>query len=426
MLKLRKITIPLYLTILLAMVAGLIFGTIMHSVDNAAFVQDWVKPFGDIFMQLLRAIAIPLVLVSLIRGVTNLESVSSLSKLGGRTIIIYILTTVVAIVIGLTLANVISPGKVIDPENAEIIQREWLGDAMQRGEQAEILENSSPLQWLVEIVPNNVFEAFSNNSSMLQIIFIALIIGVAMLMLGLEKVKSLSDLLEASERVIIKIVELIMKFAPIGVFALMASTVVQSAGNLQLLGALGLYFITVIIGLTILTLGVYPLMIKLFTDKPVGQFYRKMIPVQLLAFVTSSSAATLPLTLETVERDLGVSKRTASFVLPVGVTLNMDGTSIYQAIGVVFIAQVMGVELGWSEILTIIATTTISSIGTPGLPSGSVVILIMVLGSIGIPAEGLALIMGVDRPLDMLRTVTNVTGDATVSVIVDRKYQLSE
>ncbi len=408
------------------MVAGLIFGTIMHSVDNAAFVQDWVKPFGDIFMQLLRAIAIPLVLVSLIRGVTNLESVSSLSKLGGRTIIIYILTTVVAIVIGLTLANVISPGKVIDPENAEIIQREWLGDAMQRGEQAEILENSSPLQWLVEIVPNNVFEAFSNNSSMLQIIFIALIIGVAMLMLGLEKVKSLSDLLEASERVIIKIVELIMKFAPIGVFALMASMVVQSAGNLQLLGALGLYFITVIIGLTILTLGVYPLMIKLFTDKPVGQFYRKMIPVQLLAFVTSSSAATLPLTLETVERDLGVSKRTASFVLPVGVTLNMDGTSIYQAIGVVFIAQVMGVELGWSEILTIIATTTISSIGTPGIPSGSVVILIMVLGSIGIPAEGLALIMGVDRPLDMLRTVTNVTGDATVSVIVDRKYQLSK
>ena len=290
----------------------------MYKMGYNLFVQDWIKPFGDIFMRLLRAIAIPLVLISLIRGVTNLENISTLTRLGGRTILIYTSTTIVAIILGLSLVTLISPGKMVDADNATIIQKEWTGDAPQSGEQAELVEESSPLNWLVEIVPDNVVGALGSNSSMLQVIFLAIIIGVAMLLLGSSKVQALSDLLSSLESVIIKIVDIIMRFAPIGVFALMASMVVQSAGNMQLLGALGLYMITVIMGLLALTFGLYPLMIKLFTDKPAGLFLRKMIPVQLLAFTTSSSAATLPLTLETVERDLGVSKRTARLFYRLG------------------------------------------------------------------------------------------------------------
>ncbi len=417
--KLAAIKIPLYLKILLSMGVGLLFGIIAYHLSLSDIVMDWVSPFGEIFMRLLKAIAIPLVLISLIKGMTNLGNISSFSRLGGRTLLIYVSTTVVAISFGLLLVNIVRPGRVVDSQSAALIQEQYGGVASSQSINAQSLEKSAPLDWLVDIIPENLFVSLSNNGGMLQIIFIAIIIGIAMVMVGREKCQSLFSLLDSLELVVMKVIDIIMNFAPIGVFALMATMVVQNAGNMQLLGALGLYIITVVSGLVLLTWGFYPILLKLFTRQSVSHFIRKMIPVQLLAFSTSSSAATLPLTMETVKSDLGVSSKTASFVLPVGVTINMDGTSLYQAIGVVFIAQIMGVELSLSELFTILTLTTISSIGTPGVPGGSAVILVMVLGSVGIPAEGLALILGMDRPLDMLRTVTNVTGDATVAAIVD-------
>ncbi len=418
-----KIKLPLYLTILLGMILGLLFGVLAYSVDYASFVSDWVSPFGDIFMRMLKAIAIPLVFISLVKGISNIGSVSTLSKMGGRTLIIYVATTVCAIILGLILVLTIAPGSVVDSSAMDSLGASYGDLVSQRQAAAESMGGTSPLTWLVDMVPDNVMGAMSNNGAMLQVIFIAVLIGVAIIMVGQKKAEPFVKLIDSLDAIVMKVIDIIMKFAPLGVFALMATMIISSAGDMKLLGALGLYFVTVVGGLFILILGFYPLLVKLFTDTPLKKFYKKMLPVQLLGFTTSSSAATLPLNMEVLQRELGVREKTASFVLPVGVTINMDGTSLYQAVGAVFIAQVMGMDLTFTQILTILATTTISSIGTPGVPGGSIVILVMVLGSVGIPAEGLALILGLDRPLDMLRTVANVTGDATVSLIVDKRVE---
>ena len=255
---------------------------------------------------------------------------------------------------------------------------------------------------------------------MLQVIFFAIFFGIAAISLPKEKTKAVLKVVDSLYDIILKMVDYIIRFAPYGVFALMAALVADNSSNLSIFAALGMYTLTVIAGLLLLIFVFYPLLIHLFTRIQTKHFIRSMYPVQLLAFTTSSSAATLPLNMETTERDLGISKEITSFVLPVGTTINMDGTSCYQAIAVVFIAQVMHIHLGWSELIAIVLLTTISSIGTPAIPGGSYVILTMVLSSVGIPADGLALILGVDRPLDMLRTSVNVTGDATVASIIDK------
>ncbi|MFI3287095.1 MAG: dicarboxylate/amino acid:cation symporter [Rikenellaceae bacterium] len=411
---------PLYASILLGMFLGVVAGILAYNLDSSTLVTNWIAPFGEIFMRLLKAIAIPLVFLSLVKGVANMGNMSSLSRLGGRTILIYLSTTIIAILLGLVLVLSIEPGRVVDAENSQNIQQLYSTSVEQHVTSAHTISESSPLQGLVDIFPENVISALGNNNSMLQVIVIALLIGIATLMLSKEKTEPFLNFVDSLDAITMKIIDLIMQFAPFGVFALMANMVVGNASNMQLLGALGLYFATVVFGLFLLILGFYPLLVKLFTKTPVDKFYKKMFPIQLLAFTTSSSAAVLPLNLENIQQQLGVSNRTASFVLPVGVTINMDGTSLYQTIGAVFIAQVMGIDLSFVQILTILATTTISSIGTPGVPGGSVVILVMVLGSVGIPAEGLALILGIDRPLDMLRTVVNVTGDSAVAMIVDK------
>ena len=265
-----------------------------------------------------------------------------------------------------------------------------------------------------------------DNGRMLQIIVIAVLVGVAVLSVGRERTEPFMKLIDALDAILLRLIDLIMRYAPIGVAALMAGMVADTAGNLELLGALGLYVVTVVLGLLLMIFLFYPLLVHFFSKIPVRKFLRTMSPVQLLAFTTSSSAATLPLNMELVERKLGVSQRVTSFVLPMGMTINMDGTSLYQAVAAVFIAQVLGIDLTGVQLLTIVATTTLSSIGTPGVPGGSIVVLLMVLSSVGIPPEGLALILGLDRPLDMLRTVVNVTGDATVASIVDARTPVSE
>ncbi len=411
--------IPLYLQILAGMVLGLLLGFVAVHGGWAGAVTDWIKPFGEIFIRLLKMIAVPLVFLSLVKGVGSLSDIASLSRIGFRTIGIYIATTVLAICVGLALVNTIRPGAVVSDESAAAMQQTYLVNVAERQASAESAADLPPLQFLVDMVPDNLVGAAGSNNNMLQIIVIALLIGAAVLLVGKDRSGPFMAFVSSFNDVVIKLIDLVMKVAPVGVFALMAGLVADTAGNGELLGALGLYVLTVALGLLLMILLFYPLIVRLFSKQKPATFLREMLPVQMLAFTTSSSAATLPLNLETVQRKLGISERVASFVLPVGMTINMDGTSLYQAVAAVFIAQVLGIDLGWTGMLVIVATCTLSSIGTPGIPGGSIVVLLMVLGAVGIPAEGLALILGLDRPLDMLRTVVNVTGDAAVATVVD-------
>jgi Na+/H+-dicarboxylate symporter len=390
------------------------------SFGQGEVVQLWIKPWGNIFIRMLQLIAVPLVLVSLIKGVTGIEDIRRFSQIGLKALLIYMSTTVCAILVGLALVLSVKPGNFVDAAVASQMKESYQHVVNEKMSAAESTSEQGPLSFLNDIVPDNLFAASSNNSKMLQVIFFAIFFGIAAISLPKEKTKAVLKVVDSLYDIILKMVDYIIRFAPYGVFALMAALVADNSSNLSIFAALGMYTLTVIAGLLLLIFVFYPLLIHLFTRIQTKHFIRSMYPVQLLAFTTSSSAATLPLNMETTERDLGISKEITSFVLPVGTTINMDGTSCYQAIAVVFIAQVMHIHLGWSELIAIVLLTTISSIGTPAIPGGSYVILTMVLSSVGIPADGLALILGVDRPLDMLRTSVNVTGDATVASIIDK------
>ncbi len=413
-------SIPLYIKILVGMIAGIATGMLFISFGQGEVVQLWIKPWGNIFIRMLQLIAVPLVLVSLIKGVTGIEDIRRFSQIGLKALLIYMSTTVCAILVGLALVLSVKPGNFVDAAVASQMKESYQHVVNEKMSAAESTSEQGPLSFLNDIVPDNLFAASSNNSKMLQVIFFAIFFGIAAISLPKEKTKAVLKVVDSLYDIILKMVDYIIRFAPYGVFALMAALVADNSSNLSIFAALGMYTLTVIAGLLLLIFVFYPLLIHLFTRIQTKHFIRSMYPVQLLAFTTSSSAATLPLNMETTERDLGISKEITSFVLPVGTTINMDGTSCYQAIAVVFIAQVMHIHLGWSELIAIVLLTTISSIGTPAIPGGSYVILTMVLSSVGIPADGLALILGVDRPLDMLRTSVNVTGDATVASIIDK------
>lgn len=411
--------VPLFVKIIIGMILGIIVGIIIINSNTTDFAQNWIKPWGEIFMRLLKLIAVPLVFISLIKGVTNLGNIRSLSTLGLRVVILYVLTTIIAITFGATIAYLIKPGEIISAEASETLQQSYdLAVTTNAAETSQ--ELLSPLAPIVNIFPENLFSALANNGSMLQVIAIAILIGIAALMVGKEHTTPFNQLVNSLEKIIIKLVDIIMKYAPIGVFSLITMAIVDSAGDLSLLSALGLYFITVVAALLLFIILFYPLIIHFFTKIPTLKFMRIMFPVQLIGFSTSSSAATLPLTMDTATTKLGIKKETASFVLPVGMTINMDGTSCYQVIAAIFIAQIFGIDLSLSTLISLIAVITLSSIGTPGIPGGSIVVLTMVLASAGIPIEGLALVMAVDRPLDMLRTSVNITGDVTVASIVDK------
>ena len=412
--------LPLWAKIFMGMGLGILFGLISVWLDWEAFTTDWVKPWGTIFLKLLKLIAVPLIFVSLVKGISSLTDITKLSRIGYKTIVIYLITTVFATTVGLAMVNIFKPGDVFPDEKQEQYREKFSGQIELRQESAKEIEKQSPLFFFEDMIPENFFRAAGDNSKMLQIIFFAILFSIALVLVPGDKTQVVKDFFDGLNDVILKIVDLIMRFAPIGVFALMAALVVDFSGDADIFTALGMYMLTVIFGLFILILGLYPLMMRLFAGYRITTFMKAILPAQLVAFTTSSSAATLPVTMKQVINELGVSKPIANFVLPVGVTINMDGTSCYQAIAAVFIAQVFGIDLTLIQQLTIVLTATLASIGTPGIPSGSIVMLIIVLNSVGLPVEGLALILGVDRPLDMLRTVVNITGDSTVSSIVAR------
>ena len=412
--------LPLWAKIFMGMGLGILWGLVSVWTGSEEFTINWIKPWGTIFLKLLKLIAVPLIFVSLVKGISSLTDITKLSRIGYKTIVIYIITTVFATTVGLALVNILKPGDVFPDDKQEQYRQKFSGQIELRQESAQEIEKQSPLHFFEEMVPDNIFLAAGDNSRMLQIIFFAILFSIALVLVPGEKTQVVKDFFDGLNDVILKIVDMIMRFAPIGVLALMAALVVDYSGDADIFTALGMYMITVTAGLFLLIIGFYPLLMRVFARTRITDFFRAILPAQLVAFTTSSSAATLPVTLKQVINELKVPKPIANFVLPVGVTINMDGTSCYQAIAAVFIAQVFGIDLTLIQQLTIVLTATLASIGSPGIPSGSIVMLIIVLNSVGLPVEGLALILGVDRPLDMLRTVVNITGDSTVSSIVAR------
>ncbi len=409
--------IALHWKILVGMVLGVLVGLIMTQFEGGGeIVKDWIKPLGTIFINSLKLIAVPLILASLIKGVSDLKDISKLSKMGGRTIAIYIITTVIAVCIGLLLVNIIKPGASISEKTRKELVQNYSGDTDKFKEEAFKQKESGPLQALVEIVPDNIFGAASENKNMLQVIFFAVFFGIGLILIPEKKSKPVKKFFDGFNEVILKMIDLIMLAAPYGVFALLAALVVESP-SLDLFKALIWYAFTVVLGLSLI-LAFYTALVWIFTKKTPSFFFKGISPAQLLAFSTSSSAATLPVTMERVTEHLGVDEEVSSFVLPIGATINMDGTSLYQAVAAVFIAQAFGMELSLSVQLGIIVTATLASIGSAAVPGAGMVMLVIVLAQAGIPEAGLALIFAIDRPLDMCRTTVNVTGDATVSMIV--------
>jgi len=413
----------LHWQIIAGLVLGIAYGIVAASRGWGGFTDDWIAPWGTLFINSLQLIAVPLVLSSLITGVASLSDLRRLSRIGGKTIFIYVMTTAVAVTIGLLIVNVLKPGeRVPEPVRLEL-QEQFADDVGSRQLAAEAVEERGPLQFLVDVVPSNFFSAAANNRNMLQIVLVSILIGVGLIQLSQDKAEPLLKVFESLNEVVIRLVDLIMLIAPLGVFSLIARTITGMAGDdlnqvVELLGALGFYCLAVVLGLLIQTFVVYPTLLKLFTKMPLRTFLAGIGPVQLVAFSTSSSGATLPLTMERCEEKLGVSEEVSSFVLPLGATINMDGTALYQAVAAIFIAQSLGMSIGIEGQLTIVLTAVLASIGTAAVPGAGIIMLVIILQAIGVPSGGIALILGVDRLLDMLRTATNVTGDATVATVV--------
>jgi Na+/H+-dicarboxylate symporter len=423
--------LALHWQIIIGLALGLVYGIVAASNGWGSFTSDWIAPFGTIFMSLLKLIAVPLVLSSLITGVASLSDLKKLSRIGGKTIAIYVGTTAVAVTIGLISVNMLEPGDKVPDQMKEKLQEIYEADASSRAGSAQKIKDRGPLQPIVDMVPSNFFSSASSNRNMLQVVFVAIFVGIGLIQIPKEKAKPVLDFFEGLNDVVIKLVDFIMLMAPVGVFALIAQTINKVAGNdiaqvLELLGALGYYMIAVILGLIIHAGFTYTGLLKLLTKMPLKTFYKGIAPAQLLAFSTSSSGATLPVTMECCEEELGVSEEVSSFVLPLGATINMDGTALYQAVAAVFIAQTLGMDLGIGAQLTIILTAVLASIGTAAVPGAGIIMLVIILEAVGVPTEGIALILGVDRILDMMRTTINVTGDASVAVIVaDSEGQLT-
>ena len=458
-----KKKLALHWKILIGMTLGIIWALLSSSLGWSAFTLNWINPFGTIFINLLKLIAVPLVLFSIIGGVANIGDPASLGRMGGKTLIIYLVTTIMAISLGLLLVNTIKPGKLIDEQSRidnRIRYEIW---AASEGHEAkdginylknpafferaqEITElskselkeaavsdniettsektNVSPLQPLVDIVPDNFFFSLSKNGLMLQIIFFAVFFGVCLLFISKEKSQPVLILVDGINEVFLKMVDLVMQAAPFFVFALLAGVVSKMAGDdigkvVEIFKGLSWYSLTVLLGLILMIFVVYPGILKSFVKKiSYSGFFKAMSPAQTLAFSTSSSAATLPVTMECVEHNLGVDKKVSSFVLPIGATVNMDGTSLYQAVAVVFLAQMHMIDLTIGQQITVVITTTLASIGSAAVPSAGLVMMIVVLNSVGLNPAWIAIIFPVDRILDMFRTVVNVTGDAVVCTII--------
>ena len=410
--------LALHWKIIIGMLLGVIYGISAHSLGFNDFTTDWIKPWGVIFVNLLKLIAVPLVFASLIKGVASLSDITRLSKIGSRTVLLYLFSTVLSVSIGLFLVNTFKPGNSFSEEKKYELREKYSSKADLKINDAKSVEENGPLQFVVDIVPVNIISSASENKNMLQIIFFAILFGISIIVIPDEKTIYVRGFFDGINDIILYIVDLIMKFAPYGVFALLASLVVDFGASIDLFLALGYYSVTVTLGLLLMIFVFYPILLKIFTNMPYLTFFKAISPAQMLAFSTSSSAATLPVTMDRCENNVGISKEVSAFVLPLGATINMDGTSLYQAVAAVFIAQAFGYDLDLASQLTIVLTATLASIGAAAVPGAGMVMLVIVLSSIGIDPEGIALIFAVDRILDMLRTVVNVTGDATVATIV--------
>lgn len=402
------------------MAAGILAGYIFSRFDwGSDFVVDWIKPWGTIFINLLKLIAIPLIVASLIKGVSDLDDIRQLSRLGTRTLGMYIISTILAVSLGLIIVNIVQPGSFIEESTRADLMASFGVNAEQNVGKAAESQNRGPLSALVDVVPDNVIGAAASNGNMLQVIFFVIFFGIGLILIPSEKSDTVKRFFDGVNEVVLKMIDLIMLAAPYGVFALLAALVVESPSP-DVFKALGAYALTVLFGLAILVFAFYPTLVRIFAGISYGDFFRGLAPAQLLAFSTSSSAATLPVTMERVEEHIGVEKEVVAFVCPVGATVNMDGTSLYQAVAAVFIAQAFGDDLTIGQQLTIVLTATLASIGSAAVPGAGILMLVIVLESIGVNPAGIALIFAVDRPLDMCRTVVNVTSDATVAILVGK------
>jgi Na+/H+-dicarboxylate symporter len=454
--------LALHWKIIIGLVLGIIWAFASSSLGLNEFTRNWIDPFGTIFIRLLKFIAVPLVLFSIISGIAELRDISKLGRMGAKTLGMYLLTTVTAVSLGLLLVNITKPGKLVD-ENTRIKNRisyelwaqeeglvlkddkllsqdpeyaSYLSAAQQKAaderesdvavsrmETARAREDETPLQFIVDMVPENIVLSVSDNGLMLQVIFFAIFFGICLAMLPEEKVDNVKKFFNGTNEVFLKMVDIVMQAAPFFVFALMAGVISKMADTpaevFQIFRGLGGYSLVVLAGLFFMIFVFYPILARAVV-RPLSysQFFKRISPAQFLAFSTSSSAATLPVTMECVEENIGVSRNVTSFVLPIGATVNMDGTSLYQAIAVIFLAQLHMVDLSMGQQLTIVLTATLASIGSAAVPSAGLVMLIIVLQSVGLNPLWIAIIFPVDRILDMCRTVVNVTGDATVSTII--------
>jgi proton glutamate symport protein len=417
--------IPLHVKILLGMLLGVLWGLLAITNGWVDFTIDWVKPFGTIFINLLKLVAVPLVIVTIIDGITSLSGLSQLTRIGTKTIKWFFILTIISTIIGLFFSLAIDPGKYMPIEKRDELKALYAKDVSGRMEAASQIKDTGPLQILEDMVPSNFFFAAQNNSLMLQIIFFSILFGIGMAIATKEKVAGLKSVISAINEIIINMVRLIMIYAPIGVFALIAGLIVELAGEnpadaISLLKTLTIFAVTVITAIAVLMGVVYPIIISKFTNYTVVDFMKKMVPAQIVAFSTSSSAATLPVTFECAEKNLKISSEVCGFVLPLGITINMNGTAIHQVVSAIFIAHAFGHDLTFGQYVIVILTSTISSMGAPAVPGSGIIMLLIVLGAIGVEPEGLALILAIDRPLDMLRTIPNIVGDAIVAAIVDK------
>ncbi len=464
--------LALHWKIIIGLVLGVVFALVSSSFGWSQFTIDWIDPFGTIFINLLKLIAVPLVLFSIIKGIAGLHDTAKLGRLASKTLAFYLVTTIFAVSIGLLLVNIIGPGKMIDADqrmdnrfsyelwaqengyeikdgicySCDEANAEKVADVRQlmntdpgdeklaaKMQSAKKTKDSGPLQPLVDMVPSNIFLSLNDNGLMLQVIFFAIFFGVTLISIPKEYAQPVISLVDGMNEVFLKMVDIVMQAAPFFVFALLAGVISKMAGDdpaavVEIFKGLGWYSLTVVLGLAFMIFVFYPLLAKTFV-RGLGykRFFKAISPAQFLAFSTSSSAATLPVTMECVQDNLGVSEETTSFVLPIGATVNMDGTSMYQAIAVVFLAQFHAANLDLTQQLTIVLTATLASIGSAAVPSAGLIMLIIVLESVGLNPAWIAIIFPVDRILDMCRTVVNVTGDCTVATIVaDSEGQLNK
>jgi len=455
--------LPIHVKIVIGLVLGIVWAFLSSFMGWNEFTIRWIDPFGMIFIRLLKFIAVPLVLFSIIGGVSGLRDVSKLGRLGWKTLLAYMTTTLLAVGIGLTLVNIVKPGTHIDDEQRiknRLSYEVWLQEndigatqdglnflsdpkyaaylsEAQAAEQVTspkldlekkmktvaVQKESSPLKFIVEMVPDNIFASLSGNGLMLQVIFFAIFFGITLVLIPEDASAPIINLINGMNSIFLKMVDLVMKAAPFFVFCLLAGVVAKMADSPQevfeIFKGLGSYSLTLFSGLFLLTFVVYPLIVKSLVSKmSFKDFFKNISPAQFLAFSTSSSAATLPVTMECVEENVGVPKSISSFVLPIGATVNMDGTSMFEGVAVVFLAQLHFIDLTIAQQLTIVFTAAAASIGSAAVPSAGLIMMIMVLQSVGLNPAWVAIIFPVDRILDMCRTVVNVTGDMVVSTLI--------